>query len=74
MQQVRRLREFGRPWVPVSGIDVLPEQAMAQWQFMTGRIAPRYDLRKIDFEEIMRTKIIHEKPDARLVEKVIVHE
>lgn len=65
MQQVRRLRESGRPWVPVSGIDVLPEQAMAQWQIMTGRIAPRHALRQLDFREIMKT-INNGKPDPDL--------
>lgn len=60
MQQVRRLREFGRPWVPVSGIEVLPEQAMAQFQLMTGRIAPRHILRQIDFPEIINKRINHD--------------
>lgn len=44
---------MGRPWVPVSGLEVLPEQGMAQWQFMTGRTAPRRMIRELNFSEII---------------------
>lgn len=53
MEQVRRLREMGRPWVPVTGLEVLPEQGMAQWQLMTGRTAPRRMIRELNFAEII---------------------
>jgi shikimate 5-dehydrogenase/shikimate kinase/3-dehydroquinate dehydratase len=41
-EQIRRFRsETGRPWITVSGVDTLIEQAVAQFEIFTGRIAPR---------------------------------
>jgi len=42
IQQIRQLRATtGRPWVLVDGLKVLYEQAVAQFEMMTGRIPPR---------------------------------
>ena len=50
VQQIKRVRKAtGVPWVLVDGIEVLPEQAIAQFELMTGRKAPR---------GIMRTEIL----------------
>ncbi|KAH8712042.1 type I 3-dehydroquinase-domain-containing protein [Phaeosphaeriaceae sp. PMI808] len=45
LAQIERLREAGRPWAVVSGLEVLPEQCIAQFQLMTGRTAPRHTIR-----------------------------
>lgn len=57
LKQIQQLRETGRPWVPVNGLEVLPEQGIAQFQLMTGRTAPRHLMRS----EVMRNHIGEER-------------
>ena len=51
LEQVYQLRESGRPWVPVSGIEVLGNQGIAQFQLLTGRTAPRHLIRGLKHAE-----------------------
>ncbi|KAF7503899.1 hypothetical protein GJ744_003039 [Endocarpon pusillum] len=47
LRQIGRFRNStGRPWVIVDGLEVMPEQAIAQFELMTGRKAPRDVMRK----------------------------
>lgn len=47
IQQIRQLqKESDIPWVLATGIQVLPEQAIAQFELMTGRKAPRSVMRQ----------------------------
>lgn len=34
-------RETGRPWILVGGLELVSEQAVAQFELLTGRKAPR---------------------------------
>lgn len=46
VQQIRRLRQrTGRPWVIVDGLEFIPAQSVAQFELMTGRKAPRAQMR-----------------------------
>ncbi|KAF4635974.1 hypothetical protein G7Y89_g2102 [Cudoniella acicularis] len=46
LKQIRRVREETKPaWVIVDGLEVLPEQAIAQFELMTGRKAPKSRMR-----------------------------
>ena len=58
--QIRRVRKTtGVPWVVVDGLEILPEQAIAQLELMTGRKAPR---------GIMRAEILQACQEAAIAE------
>lgn len=62
---MRRIRaETGRPWVLVDGLDNVVEQAIPQFELMTGRKAPR----RLMFSEALRN---YEGDDGRFDEKTI---
>lgn len=57
LQQIRLFRQTtGQAWVTVDGLEVMPEQAVAQFELMTGRRAPRERMK----EEIMKRYIEEE--------------
>ncbi|RAL01470.1 repressor protein [Aspergillus ibericus CBS 121593] len=65
LRQMRRIRsETGRPWVLVDGLDNVVEQAIPQFELMTGRKAPR----RLMFSEALRN---YEGDDGRFDEKTI---
>jgi shikimate 5-dehydrogenase len=58
LKQVRRVREETKQsWVIVDGLEVLPEQAIAQFELMTGRKAPKRRMRL----EVMKNYHKYEK-------------
>lgn len=60
VMQMRRVRKTtGVPWVVVDGLEILPEQAIAQFELMTGRKAPR---------GIMRAEILRACQDSAISE------
>ncbi|KAL2069210.1 hypothetical protein VTL71DRAFT_15548 [Oculimacula yallundae] len=52
--QIEQLCDTGRPWVVVSGLEVLPEQGIPQFELLTARAAPRRVLRTAVYHEYKR--------------------
>ncbi|KAG9245369.1 putative quinate repressor protein, partial [Calycina marina] len=47
LRQIRRIQEEShQAWAIVDGLEILPEQAMAQFELMTGRRAPKQKMRQ----------------------------
>lgn len=49
LRQFARLRHSGQisqAWVAVEGLEFIPEQGIAQFELMTGRIAPRGTMKR----------------------------
>ena len=44
LKQARKKSHQG--WIPVGGLQILPEQGISQFELFTGRIAPRQRMRK----------------------------
>ncbi|EAW13583.1 repressor protein [Aspergillus clavatus NRRL 1] len=71
LRQMRRFRsETGRPWVLVDGLDNVSEQAIAQFELLTGRKAPR---RLMTFEAL-RNYVGEKGPfDERAIQSRLDH-
>ena len=69
LEQFRRLREGGQPWTIVDGLDVLPEQHIAHFEFHTGRKAPR---RQIRLEVLKRYQADTDTVNGRLSDRILV--
>lgn len=62
LKQVIHLRDLtGRAWVTVDGLEILPLQAIHQFELMTGRRAPREAM----LQEARRIRSLQD-PDSQL--------